>query len=81
MCKENERDELEQYLEYQGLFCSSQHGFRKGRLCRTQLLEMGTAGDYSRLVRYHKKLIKAKLTLYIWSTEKRLTECLMKGFW
>ena len=23
------RDELEQYLENQGLFCSSQHGFRK----------------------------------------------------
>ena len=34
------RDELEPYLENQGLFCSSQHGFRKGRSCCTQLLEV-----------------------------------------
>ena len=34
------RDEPENHLENQGLLSPSQHGFRKGRSCCTQLLEM-----------------------------------------
>ena len=34
------RDELENHLEKQGLLSPSQHGFRKGRSCCTQLLEV-----------------------------------------
>ena len=33
-------DELERSFENLGLFCSSQHGLRKGRSCYTQLLEV-----------------------------------------
>ena len=43
VCKMMERlvrDELENHLEKQGLLSPSQHGFRKGRSCCTQLLEV-----------------------------------------
>ena len=70
------RDELEQYLENQGSFCSSQHGFRKAGHVEHSYWRLFTTGQIS-------KKIKAKLTLYtcIWITERRLTACLMIGSW